>query len=60
MNETESKQFEAAARAVWNESAAIRAEFLDNFRIFLAYKRAMIAGQVSYHGRGKTVQTRAA
>ena len=60
MNEAATKQFEATAKAVWDSDPAIRAEFLDNFRIFLAYKRAVIAGQVSYHGRGKTVQTRAA
>ena len=60
MNEAETKQFEAAARLVWDADPAIRTEFLDDIGKFMAYKRALIAGRVSYYGRGRTVQTRAA
>ena len=59
MNEAETKQFEAAARQVWNENAAVRAEFLDNFGRFFSYKKAEAEGRVKYYGRGRTGQGRA-
>ena len=59
MNETEAKQFEAAARQVWDESPTIRAEFLGDFAIFAAYKKAAIEGRVKHYGRGRTGQGRA-
>ena len=59
MNETEAKQFEAAARQVWDESPTIRAEFLGDFAIFAAYKKAMLEGRVKHYGRGRAVQGRA-
>lgn len=42
---------ERAARAEWSRDAALRAEFLDNFATFLAYRKAESGGRVKVlHG----------
>lgn len=45
--------------AEWRTQPAMRTEFLDNFDIYAAYRRAEAAGRIKHYGRGKTVQGRA-